>query len=190
MPVDPSVYRYFPLQIEVVRARMNAPLWFQEELLSRQWKSFYCSMDPRIDEDHQILFKLLDGLASHRRESDIEDLNPLLDQLIEYTFAHFTREEEAMKAQDYPRLAGHAEQHQAMRKALLESLREVAKGGLAIPVFIQHIKDSFSYHFETDDMTYIAWRKGQNPPSNPRLVDAMVLRDQPAPQSGSMTGNP
>jgi hemerythrin len=87
-------------------------------------------------------------------------------------------------------LTSHADQHQAMRKALLESLREVARGGLAIPVFIQHIKDSFSYHFETDDMTYIAWRKSQNPLPSLRLPDATVLRDQPAPRNGSMTGTP
>lgn len=142
---------------------MNAPLWSQEVPVPRQWKPSYCSMEPRIDEDHRVLFKLLDRLATHRRESDIEDLNPLLDQLIEYTFAHFAREERAMKAQDYPRLAAHADQHEAMRKALLESLREVAKGSLAIHVFIQHIRDSFSYHFESDDMTYIAWQQNPSP---------------------------
>jgi len=116
-------------------------------------------MDPQVDEDHRALFRLLDRLATHRRESDIEDLNPLLDELMEYTFVHFAREEGAMKARNYPRLANHSEQHQVMRKALIESLRQVAKGNLVIPVFIQHIKDSFSYHFETDDMTFVTWQR-------------------------------
>lgn len=136
-----------------------AHLWVPELLMSRQWKSSFCSMDPQVDEEHRALFRLLDRLATHRRESDIEDLNPLLDELIEYTFAHFAREEEVMKTHGYPRLAVHSEQHQVMRKALIESLRQVSKGGLDIPVFIQHIKDSFNYHFETDDMTFITWQQ-------------------------------
>ena len=140
-------------------ASLIAPLWVPGLLMSRQWKSSFCSADPQVDEDHRALFRLLDRLATHRRESDIEDLNPLLDELIEYTFAHFAREEEVMKTQGYPRLTEHSEQHQVMRKALIEALRLVAKGGLDIPVFIQHIKDSFGYHFETDDMTFITWQQ-------------------------------
>ncbi|WLT33461.1 bacteriohemerythrin [Geothrix sp. PMB-07] len=133
--------------------------------MSRQWKSSFCSQDPQIDEDHQALFKLLDRLATHRRESDIEDLNGLLDQLLEHTFSHFFREEAAMRVQGYPKLARHAEQHEVMRKALIESLRTVTKGQLALPTFIQHLKDSFIYHFETDDMTFVTWQKAQQTPA-------------------------
>jgi len=124
----------------------------------RQWESSFCSMDPQIDEDHRTLFKLLDQVATHRRESDLEELNPLLDQLLEYTFDHFTREETAMRASGYPRLTPHAEQHLAMRKAFIESLKQVAKGDMVIPTFIRHVKESFTYHFERDDMTFVAWR--------------------------------
>ncbi|MBI1751838.1 MAG: hemerythrin family protein [Acidobacteria bacterium] len=132
--------------------------------MSRQWKPSFCSQDPQVDEDHRALFKLLDQLATHRRESDLEDLNGLLDQLLEYTFAHFSREENAMRIAGYPKLARHSEQHEAMRKALIESLRTVARGQVALPTFIQHLKDSFTYHFETDDMTFVTWEKARQAP--------------------------
>jgi hemerythrin len=116
-------------------------------------------MEPQVDQDHRTLFKLLDRVSTHRRESDIDDINQLLDQLLEYTFDHFAREESAMKARDYPRMAQHSKEHVAMRKAFIESLRKVVKGSMAIPVFIQHLKESFTYHFETEDMTWVCWQQ-------------------------------
>ena len=128
-------------------------------------------MDPRVDQDHRALFKLLDRVSTHRRDSDLEDLNPLLDQLLEYSFEHFAREESSMEAWNYPRSAQHSEAHQAMRKAFIESLRQVVKGSLAIPVFLQHIKESFTYHFEMEDMLFICWQRehpnGKTPPPIP-----------------------
>ena len=127
----------------------------------RHWKSTFCSMDPRVNEDHRSLFKLLDLVSTHRRESDLDEFNALLDQLLEYTFDHFTREERAMEACGYPGALQHSKEHAAMRKALIESLRKVVKGSIAIPAFVRHLKESFSYHFETDDMTWVCWQQGQ-----------------------------
>lgn len=127
--------------------------------MSRQWKSSFCSLDPQVDEDHRNLFRLLDRLATHRRESDLEELNPLLGQVLDYTFEHFAREEASMLASDYPKVQLHIEQHLVIRKALIESLRRVAKGEVTLAVFIEHLKDSFMYHFETDDMTFVTWQR-------------------------------
>lgn len=126
--------------------------------MTRFWKPSFCSLDPQVDEEHRCLFRLLDRAATLRRETDVEDLNPLLDQLLEHTFEHFAREERAMGREGYPHYLRHAQEHAAMRKALIESLRRVAKGSMAIPVFVRHLKESFIYHFETDDMTYVTWQ--------------------------------
>ncbi len=128
-------------------------------LMKRHWKDSFCSMDPRVDEDHRALFKLLDQVSTHRRDSDIEDLNPLLDRLLEYTFDHFAREEKTMEACGYPQHAHHSNEHLAMRKSFIDSLRQVVKGTMAIPVFIRHVKESFTYHFETEDMLFICWQQ-------------------------------
>ncbi len=127
--------------------------------MSRYWKSSFCSLDPQVDEDHRALFRLLDRVATHRRESDAEELNALLDQLLDHTFDHFAREERAMRASGYPHGSRHIQEHQAMRKAFIESLRQVVKGDMAIPAFIKHLRESFTYHFETDDMSFVTWQK-------------------------------
>jgi hemerythrin-like metal-binding protein len=116
------------------------------------------SLSPQLDQDHRALFKLLDRAGTLRRESDVEDLNPLLDALIVYSFDHFAREEGVMKAFGYPDTVPHSAEHLAMRSAFIESLRKVAKGSMAIPVFIQHLKESFIYHYERDDMTFVTWQ--------------------------------
>ena len=46
---------------------------------------------------------------------------------------------------------------EAMRRAFIESLRRVVKGDLSVPAFIEHAKESFTYHFDTADMVYIHW---------------------------------
>lgn len=127
--------------------------------MSRYWKPTFRSMDARIDEDHRALFKLLDQLATHRRESDLDDLNDLLDQLLEYTFDHFAHEERVMSEEGYPRRAEHADTHAAMRKAFIEALRRVAEGSMALSTFVQHLKESFTYHFEREDMLFVCWRQ-------------------------------
>ncbi len=131
--------------------------------MSRYWKPTFRSMEARIDKDHRTLFKLLDQLATHRRESDLDDLNNLLDQLLEYTFEHFAHEERVMADEGYPRRAEHGDIHAAMRKAFIEALRKVADGSMALPVFLQHLKESFIYHFEGEDMLFVCWRQQAQP---------------------------
>jgi hemerythrin len=127
--------------------------------MSRYWRSSFCSLDPQVDADHRALFRLLDQVATHRRESDAGELNQLLDRLLEYTFDHFAREERAMRAYGYPQGSRHTQEHQAMRKAFIESLRRVVKGDMALPAFIKHLRESFTYHFETDDMRFVTWQR-------------------------------
>jgi hemerythrin len=116
-------------------------------------------LDPQVDEDHRTLFCLLDRLATHRRELDLEGLNPLLDQLIDYTFTHFSREEAVMQASNYPELSNHAELHHLIRKALIESVRQVAKGEITLHEFIHQTKERFTRHFEADDLSFVAWQQ-------------------------------
>lgn len=131
--------------------------------MRRRKETAFSSMDPRIDADHLTLFKLLDHMGTHRRASDIEELNPLLDQLLDHTFDHFTREEQMMHSWGYPGAAGHILEHEAMRKAFIESLRRVVKGDQPVPAFIQHARESFTYHFETADMVFIHWLQTNQP---------------------------
>jgi len=131
--------------------------------MRRRRETAFSSTDPRIDADHLALFKLLDRMGTHRRASDVDELNPLLDQLLDHTFDHFTREEQLMRTRGYAGAAGHIQEHEAMRKAFIESLRRVVKGDQAVPAFIQHARESFTYHFETADMVFIHWLQMNHP---------------------------
>lgn len=162
-PKDFSACREFPLEVPhyLTRLRLIAPSNNQGWLMTRIWKSTFCSMDPRENEDHRRLFKLLDRISTNRRESDLDETNALLDELLEYTFDHFSREEKAMAACAYPSSVQHAKEHVAMRQAFIESLRKVTKGSMTIPDFVRHLKESFIYHFERDDMIWVCWQQHQ-----------------------------
>jgi len=131
--------------------------------MRRRRETAFSSMDPRIDADHLTLFKLLDRMGTHRRASDIDELNLLLDQLLDHTFDHFTREEKLMRTRGYAGTVGHMQEHEAMRRAFIESLRRVVKGDQPVPAFIEHARESFTYHFETADMVFIHWLQMNRP---------------------------
>lgn len=131
--------------------------------MRRRRETAFGSGDPHIDADHLALFKLLDRMATHRRAADIDELNPLLDQLLEHTFDHFTREEKMMRTWGYVGTPGHMQEHEAMRRAFIESLRRVVKGDQPVPAFIEHARESFTYHFETADMVFIHWLQTNRP---------------------------
>lgn len=135
----------------------------RDGLMRRRRETAFSAMDSRIDADHLALFKLLDRMATHRRATDLDELNLLLDQLLDHTFGHFAREEQTMRAWGYPGAARHAQEHEAMRTAFIESLRRVVKGGLSTPAFLQHAKESFTYHFDTADMVFIHWLQANQP---------------------------
>jgi hemerythrin-like metal-binding protein len=132
--------------------------------MTRAWNESCSALDARLDEDHRSLFSLLDRVAAYRKDSDLADINLLLDQLLEHSFDHFAREEKAMETRGFPHSEQHARDHQALRKAFIEALRRVTKGTMTLPVFIRQIKESFSYHFEVEDMAFIRWQQEQQGP--------------------------
>lgn len=145
------------------RTRMDRPSVVRGGFMRRRRETAFSTRDSRIDADHLAMFKLLDRLATLRRASDLDEVNPLLDQLLEHTFDHFSREEGAMRTWGYPGARRHAQEHEAMRRAFIESLRRVVKGDLSVPAFIEHAKESFTYHFDTADMVYIHWLQVNQP---------------------------
>ena len=68
-----------------------------------------------IDADHKKLLSLINQLqtAAHYQTDD-ELIETTLNDLVDYTKYHFSREEEMMQAANYPKLEAHKQQHAAM----------------------------------------------------------------------------
>jgi hemerythrin len=86
-----------------------------------KWTSDLSVGDSSIDDDHQELFSLI----AEMKAADFNDgfLQGLIGRLEAYTEYHFAREEEYMKAHNFPDLEDHLHQH----KMFVEWLKTVQK---------------------------------------------------------------
>jgi hemerythrin len=75
-----------------------------------------------LDRDHRFLVTLIDRLASMDDLGNAPEVEHVLDDLVRYTEEHFEREEEYMRATDYPDLVRHQRLHEEMVKKI-EKLR-------------------------------------------------------------------
>jgi hemerythrin len=86
--------------------------------------------DETIDVDHKYLICMINTVELTMRTTEHRDLLPAtLEQLVEYTHAHFKREESIMLLNNYPRYYEHKKQHQLLIQELDEIQKKIqAKG--------------------------------------------------------------
>lgn len=80
-----------------------------------KWQESYSVGIDTIDHDHKKLLGLINQLqtAAHYKTDD-EMIEDVLNQLVDYTKYHFSREEEMMQSCEYPDYAEHKQQHDEM----------------------------------------------------------------------------
>lgn len=80
------------------------------ELLS--WSQGYTVYNEELDRHHEQLFNMLNRAYEYVMSSrEVESILPMIDELSDYTRYHFTTEEQYMREQGFPELAGHMEKH-------------------------------------------------------------------------------
>lgn len=82
------------------------------ELHYLQWKDSYEVGVEEIDYDHKQLVGLINQVVTSSHKNLKENIVPkTLDELIDYTKYHLSREEALMEEYGYPEMEWHAEQH-------------------------------------------------------------------------------
>jgi len=90
-----------------------------------EWKDDYSVGIATIDDDHKKLLGLINQLqAAAHYKTDEEIVENVLNQLVEYTKYHFSREEEMMKKCDYPDFEDHKKQHDEMIQQVSHYINE------------------------------------------------------------------
>jgi hemerythrin len=86
-----------------------------------EWKDTYAVHIDVIDSQHRRLFQLAGELhtAIAAGEGRLA-LDGILDNLVEYTAVHFAHEEYLMSLCQYPNLAAHKAEHDALTRQVLE----------------------------------------------------------------------
>ncbi len=110
-----------------------------------------------FDTDHRHLIDLVNAIYDGLRQGHGKAaLGRILDELIEYTVEHFSREEEAFKRSGYPAAGPHKEQHEKLKKEVVRLRQQYqenfsAKLGMEV---IQFLKNWLVTHIMETDMRY------------------------------------
>jgi|SRR5581483_7423989 len=121
-----------------------------------QWKASYATGINSIDAQHQTLFqiagKLHEAMVAGKGRAV---LGPILDRLVQYTAGHFAHEERLMRLCDYPQLAEHKAQHDALTKQVLDFQAKFQAGQATITVQLLHfLKNWLEQHIMGTDQKY------------------------------------
>ncbi len=98
--------------------------------MTLMWRKQLEIGDETIDVDHKYLVCMINTVELTMRTPEHRDLLPAtLEQLVEYTHAHFKREESIMLLMNYPRYYQHKQQHQLLIQELGDIQQKIqAKG--------------------------------------------------------------
>jgi len=88
-----------------------------------------------IDSDHQHLVELLNVVYDAMNQGKgPEVLESVLEELVQYTQAHFKREEDAMQRMHYEGFAAHKEEHDKLTEKVLAMQRKFLAGEVKLSV--------------------------------------------------------
>ena len=121
-----------------------------------EWNERYSVGIGSIDAQHQTLFRL--GAELHAAMTSGQGKaasGKILDRLIQYTTSHFAHEERLMRQHDFPGLAAHKAEHEALTKQVLQFQSDFQLGKATITVQLLHfLKNWLTHHIDGSDKRY------------------------------------
>jgi len=122
-----------------------------------EWNSSYVTGIGSVDAQHQTLFqiasKLHEAMTTGKGKAV---LGSILNRLVQYTAGHFAHEERLMRLHDYPDLAAHKAQHDALTRQVLDFQANFESGQAAITVQLLHfLKNWLVEHIKGSDLKYV-----------------------------------
>ena len=129
------------------------------------WQQQYSVGFAPIDDQHKQMFALLDQLqaelaqeASKDKQAHMKALAKILSELLSYTKAHFTIEEEFLKKKKYPGLAAHKLEHERLTTHVERFQEDFAAGRKSIDMeLLNFLRYWWSNHILRTDKQYSAF---------------------------------
>lgn len=130
-----------------------------------QWKPEFSVGVDALDNDHKILFDLVDQFetASSMGKSS-EHIAAVLDTLVDYTKGHFQREEDMMEKYGYPDLEEHRKGHRELADQVVAFCNRYESGDTSITNdLVAFLNNWLQIHILDEDMRYKSALEGKEP---------------------------
>jgi len=121
------------------------------------WKDEYSVQIRSIDAQHRNLFATAAELYSAMSAGQGKTAcTRILDRLVQYTSVHFAHEERLMRQYNYPELAAHKAEHDALTKQVLQFQADFQGRRATLTVqLLQFLKDWPEKHIKGTDKRYV-----------------------------------
>lgn len=120
------------------------------------WQESYSVGVDSLDADHKKLLRLINNLqtAIHYQTGE-EFIHEALDELVDYTRTHFSREEALMRDNGYPDFEAHQREHREMIAKVNGMIaRYEAEGEEALEPLARFLKEWLLNHINGTDQRY------------------------------------
>lgn len=118
---------------------------------SMDWSDRFVLGIDLIDQQHQVLFRLIDQLAKAIQDEDSPDeLQQVFDKLKEYTLTHFAAEEHLMAQHAYRGDREHQENHHALAHSLAQLVERAKTGQPLVSLETMNFLRQWLYHHIDD----------------------------------------
>ena len=121
-----------------------------------EWTEANAVHVPELDEQHKKLFAIVNELhEAVSRGQGADMVGHSLEQLIDYTCYHFETEEGLLREAHYPLFFNHQEQHDRLKRQVLELQGKFQKGNFAISLpTLNMLRDWLMHHTTGTDRKY------------------------------------
>ena len=124
-----------------------------------EWKPCYCLDIEVVDSQHRNLFRLATELqAAIEAGRSQQVVAGLLDSIVQDVQMHFQQEERMMQEVNYPNLAAHKGEHDAILLQVGRLQQEFRSGGIALNLeFLQFLNNWLDMHIMQHDKLYVPY---------------------------------
>jgi hemerythrin len=126
-----------------------------------EWNASYSVGVGSVDAQHQNLFAMCRELHGAMVAGQGKAaLARILDRLVQYTVVHFAHEERLMRLHDYPDVAAHRAEHEALTKQVLKFQEDFTAGRASITVqLLQFLRNWLQHHIQASDQRLAPYLK-------------------------------
>ncbi|MFA6400257.1 MAG: bacteriohemerythrin [Salinivirgaceae bacterium] len=135
-----------------------------EEKVLINWSDNYSVGYAEIDEQHKKLVEMINTLYFSFTQGDADKIiEPILNEMIQYTDYHFKIEEEYFEKYNYPGKQEHKIEHQHFVEKISTFHNDYKSGSITVSYEIMDfLKDWLISHIKTSDKKYSNYFKNQN----------------------------
>lgn len=121
------------------------------------WQDEYCTKNEKIDQEHQALFQIVDGLHNAMlRQEPPSVLKAILENLATHTWAHFQTEENLMQIRHYPGYRRHKQVHDRLKTKVTHLLQNIEQPAPAITTDVtSFLTEWLVHHIKGEDQKMI-----------------------------------